>query len=334
MSNPPPSFAFRVGHAQAGWRLDTLVASEVDHCSRSFAATLIRQGCISIDGLAKKPGYAVKAGEIVSGKIAPPEPSNFLPENIPLHILYEDPELLVVNKAPGMVVHPAPGHHTGTLVNALMHHCPDLAGISGSLRPGIVHRLDKDTSGALVVAKNSRAMHHLAAQFKSREVRKKYVALVYGVPREGAGSLDDPIGRHPVDRKKMSVTTHTPRSALTLWRVLEQFKGACLLELDIRTGRTHQIRVHCKTMGHPVIGDPVYGNHGDKKRLASVSPELGRAVMALNRQMLHAWQLSFNHPVTGERMTMEAPIALDMTRLISRFREMSLTIGCDGDVQC
>ncbi len=326
MSNPPSAFTFRVGHAQAGGRLDALVASEVDHCSRSFAATLIRQGCILVDGAAKKPGYAVKAGEVVCGKIAPPETSRFLPENIPLQILFEDPELLVVNKAPGMVVHPSPGHRSGTLVNALMHHCPGLAGISGSLRPGIVHRLDKDTSGALVVAKNSRAMHHLAAQFKSREVRKKYVALVYGNPRENTGSLDEPIGRHPVDRKKMSVTTHTPRSALTRWQVREQFKGACLLELDIHTGRTHQIRVHCKTMGHPVIGDPVYGNRGDKKRLASISPELGRLVVALDRQMLHAWRISFIHSATGERMTMEAPMPSDMTRLIVRFREISKKI--------
>ena len=194
MSNPPSSFTFRVDHAQAGGRLDTLVASEVDHCSRSFAATLIRQGCILVDGSAKKPGYAVKAGEVVCGKIAPPEASSFLPENIPLHILYEDPELLVVNKAPGMVVHPAPGHRSGTLVNALVHHCPDLAGISGSLRPGIVHRLDKDTSGALVVAKNSRAMHHLAAQFKSRKVRKKYVALVYGIPARMPAVWTTPLG--------------------------------------------------------------------------------------------------------------------------------------------
>ncbi len=333
MSNPPSTFTFRVGHAQAGTRLDALVATEVDHCSRSFAATLIRQGCIFVDGSAKKPGYAVKAGEVVCGKIAPPEASSFLPENIPLQILYEDLELLVVNKAPGMVVHPAPGHRSGTLVNALVHHCPDLAGISGSLRPGIVHRLDKDTSGALVVAKNSRAMHHLAAQFKSRKVHKHYLALVYGVPRNDTGSVDEPIGRHPVDRKKMSVTTHTPRSALTLWRVREPFTGACLLELDIRTGRTHQIRVHCKSVGHPVIGDPVYGNRGDKKRLAVVSPELGRAVMALDRQMLHAWRISFSHPATGTRMTMEAPIPLDMSGLIDRFRDASSKSGGDSGFQ-
>jgi len=325
MSNPPSSFSFRVDYAQAGARLDSLVATEIDHCSRSFAATLIRQGCISVDGSTKKPGYVVKAGETVSGKVSPPEVSSFLPENIPLQILYEDSELLVVNKAPGMVVHPAPGHSRGTLVNALVYHCPDLTGISGSLRPGIVHRLDKGTSGALVVAKNSRAMHHLAAQFKSREVRKKYLALIYGIPGDDAGSLDNPIGRHPVDRKKMSVTTHTPRSALTHWRVRERYAGASLLELDIHTGRTHQIRVHCKTMGHPVIGDPVYGNRGDKKRLALISPELIQAVMKLDRQMLHAWRLSFVHPVTTKKIIVEASMPPDMVQLIDRFRLISGT---------
>ncbi len=323
MSNPPPSFSFRVGPAQAGIRLDCLVAAELDHCSRSFATTLIRQGCIAVDGSVKKPGYPVKAGETVSGEIPQPENLSFLPEAIPLNILYEDAELLVVNKAPGMVVHPAPGHLGGTLANALMHHCPDLTGISGGLRPGIVHRLDKDTSGALVVAKNSRSMHHLAAQFKSREVRKLYLALVFGVPAADAGAVDLPIGRHPVDRKKMSVNTHTPRSALTHWRMVERFTGACLLELDIRTGRTHQIRVHCNAMGHPVIGDPVYGKHGEKKRLAAESVEMGRAVMELSRQMLHAWQLSFVHPVTAKKMSLEAPMPADMDHLIHRFRVIS-----------
>ncbi|WP_319408171.1 RluA family pseudouridine synthase [uncultured Desulfosarcina sp.] len=325
MSNPPSSFSFRVGHAQAGVRLDSLVATAIDYCSRSFAATLIRQGCITVDGSVKKPGYPVKPGETVSGKVPTPEVSSFLPENIPLHILYEDAELLVVNKQPGMVVHPAPGHSRGTLVNALMYHCPNLTGISGSLRPGIVHRLDKDTSGVLVVAKNTRAMHHLAAQFKSREVRKKYLALVYGIPGKDAGILDSPIGRHPEDRKKMSITTRTPRSALTKWRTLDKFPGASLLELDIRTGRTHQIRVHCKTMGHPVIGDPVYGNRGDKRRLASVSPEMSRAVMTLDRQMLHAWRLSFVHPVTEKKMIVEAPMPPEMVQLIDRFRVISET---------
>ncbi|MFO7716605.1 RluA family pseudouridine synthase [Desulfosarcina sp.] len=323
MSNPPLSFTICVGPTQAGNRLDCLVAAEIDHCSRSFAACLIRQAHITVNGGAKKPGYTVKAGETVSGRIPPPETPSLQPEPIALQILYEDAELLVVNKPPGMVVHPAPGHNCGTLANALMHHCVDLKGICGSLRPGIVHRLDKDTSGALVVAKNSRSMHHLAAQFKSREIRKLYLALVYGNPRADKGRVDLPIGRHPVDRKKMSVTTRTPRSALTHWRVIEQFAGACLMELDILTGRTHQIRVHCKSMGHPVIGDPVYGNRGDGKRLAGVSDEIGQAVMGLDRQMLHAWQLSFVHPVTAQRITVEAPLPKEMAQLIQRFRSIS-----------
>jgi 23S rRNA pseudouridine1911/1915/1917 synthase len=284
---------------------------------------LIRQENIFVDGAVKKPGYPVKAGETVSGNISPPDEPIFLPEDIPLDILFEDADLLVVNKVPGMVVHPSPGHRQGTLVNALMHRCPDLEGISGSLRPGIVHRLDKDTSGALVVAKNSRAMHHLAAQFKSREVRKHYLALVFGIPKKERGTVDLPIGRHPVNRKKMSVNTHTPRSALTHWRVKETFKGACLLELDIRTGRTHQIRVHCKAIGHPVIGDAVYGNRGDKKRLAGVSDKMCQAVMGLDRQMLHAWRIAFNHPVTGARLKVDAPIPEDLREIMVRFKAIS-----------
>ena len=323
MSSPPSSFTLRVDPAQAGTRLDIFVAAAIDHCSRSFAAVLIRQGWIRVDGAVKKAGYAVKAAETVSGTILQPETSSFLPEAIPLHILYEDDELLVVNKTPGMVIHPAPGHREGTLVNALMHHCPDLAGISGSLRPGIVHRLDKDTSGALVVAKTSRSMHHLAAQFKSRNVRKHYQALVYGIPSAECGSIDRPIGRHPVARKKMSINSRTPRPALTHWWVMEAFLGACLLGLDIRTGRTHQIRVHCQSIGHPVIGDMTYGQRGEAKRLAQISYEMGHAAKAINRQMLHAWRLSFVHPVTTHTMRVEAPLHADMAELIDQFREIS-----------
>jgi 23S rRNA pseudouridine1911/1915/1917 synthase len=312
-----------VGRAQAGTRLDSLVAAEVEQCSRSFAAALIRRGCITVDGAARKAGYAVKAGESVSGRITQSPAPHLQPEAIPLHILYEDAELIVVNKTAGMVVHPAPGHHAGTLANALMHHCPDLTGISGCLRPGIVHRLDKDTSGALVVAKNGRCMQHLAAQFKSRDVRKQYLALVYGVPEKKSGTIDLPVGRHPQDRKKMSVSTHSPRVALTHWRLREIFAGACLLELDIRTGRTHQIRVHCQSMGHPVIGDPVYGNRGVRNQLLRAFPETARAVQAIDRQMLHAWRLRIHHPVSGAPLPLEAPLSPDMAGLIDRLRELS-----------
>ena len=302
-------------------RLDSLVAAEIEHCSRSYAATLIRQGCITVDGYSKKPGYSVKTGETVAGRIEHPEIPRFLPEAIPLDILYEDAELLVVNKAPGIVVHPAPGHSGGTLVNALMHYCSDLTGIGGSLRPGIVHRLDKDTSGALVVAKNCRSMMHLATQFKSRTVRKQYLALVYGIPGQESGEIDLPIGRHPLDRKKMSVHTRTPRAALTCWRIKASYTGACLLELDIHTGRTHQIRVHCLSIGHPVIGDPIYFNRGARKQFVTDFPEMGRAVQAIQRQMLHAWQLCFDHPLSGKRLILKAPLPADMAELIDSFKK-------------
>ena len=207
-----------------------------------------------------------------------------------------------------------------------MHHCPDLLGISGSLRPGIVHRLDKDTSGALVVAKNSRAMLHLADQFKFRQVHKHYLALVYGIPAAKDGRIDRAIGRHPIDRKRMSVNTRTPRPALTAWRVCERFAGACMLGLDIRTGRTHQIRVHCQSMGHPVIGDPVYTNHGARKRLANLSAQMAVAAQGVGRQMLHAATLGFTHPDSGEALAFRAPMFPDMTDLIDRFRR----IAADG----
>jgi len=323
MSSQPNGFRFTVAAARAGFRLDAAVAAEIESCSRSFAAALIRRGLITVDGLGKKPGYVLKAGEIVSGTIPRPETPAFRPEEIPLHILYEDSELIVIDKPPGMVVHPSPGHSDHTLVNALLHHCPDLAGISGSLRPGIVHRLDKDTSGVLVAAKNGMAMQHLAAQFKSRQVRKRYLALVYGIPESDSGTVDLPIGRHPLDRKKMSVTTRVPRSALTHWKVRESFVGASLLEVDIRTGRTHQIRVHCHAMGHPVIGDPVYFRRGEKKRLTSAAPGMVRPVKDVTRQMLHAWKLSFLHPKTGKNLTLEAPIPADMRALIPKFRELA-----------
>lgn len=329
MPNPPSSFTFRVDHAKAGVRLDALVAAEIDYCSRSYAATLIRKGCIVVDGSVKKPGYPVKAGEAVCGAIEPPELPPFLPESIPIDILYEDGDLLIVNKVPGMVVHPAPGHSGGTLVNALMHHCPDLVGISGSRRPGIVHRLDKDTSGALVVAKNTGSMHGLAAQFKARTVRKRYLALVYGIPIQPDGRVDLPIGRHPVDRKKMSIHSRSPRSALTRWRVAEKFQGVCLLQLDLHTGRTHQIRVHCKAMGHPVIGDPVYGQRGAKNQLAQGFGEMARVVGNVDRQLLHASRITIQHPRTGESICVQAPMPPDMTGLIERFRRMTAENGLE-----
>jgi 23S rRNA pseudouridine1911/1915/1917 synthase len=316
-------FVLHVERLRAGDRLDSFVSSEIENCSRSFAASLIRQGNILVDGFKKKPGYSVKPGEKISGIILQPETPDFQPEEIPLEILYEDGDLIVVNKMPGMVVHPAPGHNHGTLVNALMHHCMDLQGISGGLRPGIVHRLDKDTSGAIVAAKNNGAMIHLTKQFKNREVRKKYLSLVFGIPDHSSGTIERPIGRHPTMRKKMSVFSNKARPAVTLWSVREKFTGACLLELDIRTGRTHQIRVHCLSMGHPVIGDPVYSNRGALKQLAVVSKPMEKAAKSASRQMLHARMLQFVHPIRGERITIHAPIPEDMAELTEKFRELA-----------
>ncbi|GAB6906801.1 Uncharacterized RNA pseudouridine synthase YlyB [Desulfosarcina cetonica] len=325
MVDPSSPFSFQVASEEAGERLDSFVASRIENCSRSYAAAIIRKGCVLVEGFPRKPGYTLKSGEVVAGSLPAPEVPAFLPEALPLEILYEDDDVLVINKPPGMVVHPAPGHYTGTLVNALMHHCTDLPGISGSLRPGIVHRLDMDTSGALVVAKTGRAMCHLADQFKARRVHKCYLALVYGTPTRDSGIIELPIGRHPLERKRMSVNSRTPRKAITQWRVKDRYIGSCLLELEIQTGRTHQIRVHCQAMGHPVIGDGVYGNRGSKRILSQGSPASAAAVATARRQMLHAWRLQIHHPADEHLLTLEAPLPDDMRMLMKRLKEIANT---------
>ncbi|MBU4186274.1 MAG: RluA family pseudouridine synthase, partial [Proteobacteria bacterium] len=242
--------------------------------------------------------------------IPPPEPVLSEPEPHDIDILYEDTHIIIINKEPGLVVHPAPGHNKGTLVNRLLYHCPELEGIGGKLRPGIVHRLDKDTSGTMVVAKNDAAHINLAAQFKSRKIKKIYLALVHGVVKSESGSISLPIGRHPSDRKKISTVSRKSRSAKTFWKVIERFNGATFLELDLKTGRTHQIRVHCAAINHPIVGDPVYGGKKAAKKLPTSVP----------RQMLHAWQLEFTHPATGEVMSFESPIPQDMEKVIEMLR--------------
>jgi len=307
-------FSFSILNEYAGERLDNVIVLQVTGCSRSMSANFIRDGQIRVQNEIKKPGYRVKVGDDVSGCIPAPEPIACEPEAITLNILHEDDDIVVVSKPAGMVVHPAPGHLSGTLVNAILYHCPKLEGIGGKIRPGIVHRLDKDTSGILLVAKTAAAQAHLSAQFKDRTLQKTYLALVLGRMKTSSGVIDLPIGRHPVDRKKMSVQSKRNRDARTLWRVKELFDAASFLEIEIKTGRTHQIRVHCASMQHPVVGDVVYGYRN--------SDHLPDVLKTVARQMLHAWRMAFTHPATGEKIDLESPIPEDMLQVLNRLRMM------------
>jgi len=310
------AFKILVEEPDSGKRLDLFVASRISDCSRSVAAILIRNGKIRVQEAAKKPGYRIKKGDEIRGLIPPPEPVLFKPEPIEIDILHDDEYLIVVNKPPGLVVHPAPGHYTGTLANGLLYHFPELEGIGGELRSGIVHRLDKDTSGVLVVAKNAAAHHNLARQFKSRKINKGYLALVHGEMKSDSGAVSLPIGRHPVDRKKMSTRSRKSRCAETLWRVRERFEGITLVELDLKTGRTHQIRVHFAAVNHPIIGDSVYG-----RRKAGKKVSFGKDLfVAIPRHMLHAWRLGFTHPNTETAVSFEAPVPHDMEELLKALR--------------
>jgi 23S rRNA pseudouridine1911/1915/1917 synthase len=319
-------FTLIAGGSDEGKRLDAFLFSHLPDCSRSYAAQLVSRNEILVNGLNKKPGYRIHAGDRVEGCIPPPALTGLEPEPIPIDVIFQDHHLIVINKQPGLVVHPAPGHDSGTLVNALLYHCPDIEPIGGELRPGIVHRLDKDTSGVMVVAKTARALEALSAQFKSRSVRKIYLALAHGLLQDDAGSIDLPIGRHPIDRKRMSTVSRKPRRAETRWRVRERLKGMTLLELELKTGRTHQIRVHCAAIGHPIVGDPVYRrrkcgirfNPGDQLESEG---SLHCQIQAAGRQMLHACRLEFAHPQTGRRMAFEASPPTDMQTVIDALKK-------------
>ncbi len=321
------AFSIRARPSDEGQRLDVLLASLLSDCTRTFVAGLIADGHVRVDGRPKKPGYRVKSGENISGTIPAPVPIDFKPEPIPIDIIHEDDYIVVVNKQPGLVVHPAPGHFSGTLVNGLLYHCPNLVGIGGELRPGIVHRLDKDTSGTLVVAKNDAAHTDLSRQFKSRKVKKDYLALVYGHMKSPTGSIKLPIGRHPVDRKRMSTVSPRGRTAETQWKTREEFEGFALLEVHLKTGRTHQIRVHCSALHHPIVGDKVYGPRKPEKIIAANRPQSDKILQILKsvkRQMLHAWRLGFRHPHTGEAVSFDSPLPEDMATVIQRIREIGL----------
>lgn len=316
-------FSFDVAPADDNLRLDRYIAGQIPDCTRSYAAKLIRKKHVQIDGLPTKPSHKIQTGEHITVRLPAPEPVALIPESIPLDILFEDRHLIVVNKNPGLVVHPAAGHASGTLVNGILYHCPNLGGIGGEMRPGIVHRLDKDTSGTIVIAKTAQTHRNLSEQFKGRRVFKQYLALVHHIPKQDSGVIDLPVGRHPVDRKKMSTASPRGREALTLWQIKEKFLDAALLEIELKTGRTHQIRVHCKSIGHPLVGDPVYGTRKKRVSSAKQKDELTLVVGSVKRQMLHAFQLGFVHPVTGKDLIFEAPLPDDMKSIIEAFKGLS-----------
>ena len=301
-----------------GNRLDHFLVSALEPLSRNRIARLIDEGCVRfLDGTKVKSGLRLKGGELLEVIIPEPEPIEAIAEDIPLKILYEDSSVIVIDKEAGMVVHPAAGHFSGTLVNALLFHCKDLSGVGGMLRPGIVHRLDKDTSGVMMATKNDHAHKELAAQFKLHTVKRRYKALVYGVMDQG-GKIDLPLGRHPVDRQKMAVVTKG-KDALTNWRVLETFQGVSFIELRLETGRTHQIRVHLSKLNHPVIGDPKYGSV--KRAVEIKSKPVKDRLVSLKRQALHACVLGFIHPDTGKYMEFESDLPADMKDILTVLRE-------------
>lgn len=321
------AITLRVKPSDEGQRLDVFVSSQLAGHTRTFVAGLIGKLHLCVNGQPKKPGYRVKSGDTISGVIPAPVPIELKAEPISLDILYEDDFIVVVNKQPGLVVHPAPGHDGGTLVNGLLYHCTDLGGIGGRLRPGIVHRLDKDTSGTLVVAKNDRAHTHLSRQFKVRRVQKEYLALVHGSVKSACGTIKLPIGRHPVDRKRMSTVSPGGRTAETHWKVDDQFQGFTLLAVTLKTGRTHQIRVHCAAMQHPIVGDKVYRPRKLEKTIArdrNQPDTILQVLKSAKRQMLHAWRLGFTHPYSGEWMLFESPLPQDMAQLIKKIRKAAL----------
>ena len=289
-------------------RLDKLASDQLGGTTRSYIKKLIESGGVTVNGEISKPNRKVKAGDEIKVVLPDPEELEITPENIPLDVVYEDSSMLIVNKPRGMVVHPAPGNYSGTLVNALMFHCGDgLSGINGEKRPGILHRIDKDTTGLLMVAKNDNAHQKLSEQIKEHSLTRAYKALVHGNIKQDSGTIDAPIGRHPTDRKKMTITGKNSREAVTHYNVLERFSKYTLVECVLETGRTHQIRVHMSKNGHPIVGDKTYG--------------VKKEEFNLNGQLLCAYKLGFIHPDTNEYMEFTCGLPDDFQRVIDILRK-------------
>ena len=289
----------------AGQRLDRFLPEAAEGLTRSAAARLLEEGRVTLDGRAPGKSCRLRGGEVRELDLPEPEPAEAVPQDIPLDVVYEDEDIIVVNKPVGMVVHPAPGHPDGTLVNALLYHCAgSLSGVGGALRPGIVHRIDRDTSGLIAAAKNDFAHQGLAAQLQDHSMRRTYEAVVVGRLREDSGTVDAPIGRHPTDRKRMAVTEKNSREAVTHWEVLRRFRGHTYIRCVLETGRTHQIRVHMAYLGHPLYGDTVYG-------AKKPAPDM-------TGQCLHAAALDLTHPRTGERLHLTCPLPEAFVRLLQR----------------
>jgi 23S rRNA pseudouridine1911/1915/1917 synthase len=302
---------FELEVEQKNERLDRWLSEAITDLSRSRLQKLIEQGNVKLNGqICTEKKTKLKLGDRLQVSIPQPQPLELEPEAITLDILYEDKDLIIINKPAGLVVHPAPGNETGTLVHALLFHCQNLSGIGGVQRPGIVHRLDKDTTGAIVVAKNDYAHQHLQAQIKAKTAKREYLGLVYGAPKTETGTINLPIGRHPVERKKMAVIPIEKggRNAVTHWQIVERLGNYSLIHFRLETGRTHQIRVHSSQIGHPIVGDPLYSS--------------GRSIgVNLSGQVLHAWKLSLQHPVSGETIEAIAPLPTDFSKLLEILRQ-------------
>ena len=302
------------GHA--GWRLDRALAAAVPTLSRERLKALIRSGALTKGDLAvRDPATKVRGDELYLLDVPDPVPAHNVPQDIPLNVVFEDPHLLIVDKPAGLVVHPAAGNLDGTLVNALLHHCGEsLSGIGGVARPGIVHRIDKDTSGLLVVAKTDVAHEGLARQFAAHSIERRYLAIVAGLPRAAEGTVDAPLARSSANRKKIAIVKEgRGKRAVTHWKRLEALTEAALVECSLETGRTHQVRVHMASIGHPLLGDPVYGRSGKEHR------ELLKS-LGFHRQALHASVLGFTHPVTKHRLSFSSGMPADMQELFNRLR--------------